>query len=94
MRVEKIDLEFENYQLKTEFGPFAPSTHSLENMVQSAPTSLRTSPLGSMDVTDSNTEGRVVNKSYQLMNTMHKCLNEKSREISQLKNLIEVIDWS
>jgi regulator of replication initiation timing len=91
-RAENIELELENLQLKTDLETFEMqgSNDSLHNVVQSAPTSRRTSPIGSGNIEGQSGPGRT-DKSFQLMHTMHKCIEEKSREISQLKNLLEVI---
>ena len=92
IRAEKIDLEFENFQLKSELSGFENSytNEYVGTVAKSAPTSRRTSPMGSTEI--DGTLGNPVSRdqSFQLMTTMHKCLSEKTREIAQLKNLIEV----
>ena len=94
-RAEIIDLQLENLQLKSDLEAIEmqSSNESVQNVVQSAPTSRRTSPVGSGNLegqTGLNSSGRS-DKSFELMHTMHKCIEEKSREIHQLKNLLEVL---
>ena len=92
IRAEKIDLEFENFQLKSELSSYEISytNEVIGTVAKSAPTSRRTSPMGSTDIDGplGNPVGR--DQSFQLMTTMHKCLAEKTREVAQLKNLMEV----
>lgn len=97
-RSEIINLELENFELRTELETFELEKDSGLNggdggtVAKSAPLSRRTSPVGSTETTRHSLNGKVDNnnKPFQLMQSMHKCIEDKSREVEQLKNMLEV----
>jgi hypothetical protein len=90
-RTEMINLQLENFQLKGEIDDCLDEPDSSNNFVHSAPASRQTSPLGSGPIESQQSSRGKAEKSFQLMQTMHQCIEEKNREISQLKNLLQVI---
>ena len=103
-RAEMINLELENFQLKNDLDCFleaietepdsgqASGKASGKASARSAPLSRRTSPLGygpTETRANSTSDGH---KSFHLMQTMSHCIEEKTREISQLKNMLQVFE--
>ena len=103
-RAEMINLELENFQLKNDLDCFleaietepdsgqASGKASGKVSARSAPLSRRTSPLGYGPTEARPKSTSDGHKSFHLMQTMSHCIEEKTREISQLKNMLQVFE--
>jgi len=92
-RAENINLQLENYQLRSELGFHETETDSGQgsiSSVRSAPISQRTSPLGSDPIETRPNPNLDERKPLHLIQTMSLCIDEKDREIAQLKNMLQV----